>query len=148
MDRSAGNPAHPVSRRAAVTGLAALTGGAVAACQTYGGDQPSKTSQPPPAATPGGAPVAKTTDIPIGGGTVFKDKQVVITQPTAGTFKGFSAVCTHQGCTVGEVADGTINCPCHGSTFAVADASVRSGPATTPLPERAIKVSGGEISLG
>ena len=52
-----------------------------------------------------------------------------MTQPVAGTFKAFSATCTHQGCTVNEVAGGTINCPCHGSKFAVADGAPTAGPA-------------------
>ena len=51
-----------------------------------------------------------------------------MTQPTAGTFKAFSAICTHQGCMVGEVADGTIICPCHGSQFTIADGSVAQRP--------------------
>jgi len=60
----------------------------------------------------------------------------VVTQPVSGTFKAFSATCTHQGCAVSEVANGTINCPCHGSRFAVADGSVTAGPATTPLARK------------
>jgi Rieske Fe-S protein len=140
MDHTAGIP-----RRAAVAGLTALAGGAVVACQTYGG--PGQQPAPANSAAPG-AVIAKTADIPVGGGTVFPDKAVVVTQPSAGTFKGFSAICTHQGCTVGEVTGGTINCPCHGSKFAVQDASVRAGPATSPLPERPITVQGGTIALG
>ena len=69
-------------------------------------------------------------------------QDVVLTQPVAGTFKAFSATCTHQGCTVAEVAGGTINCPCHGSKFAVADGAVTAGPAPRPLPEKAVTVKG------
>lgn len=83
----------------------------------------------------------------MGGGTIFKDQKVVVTQPTAGQFKCFSAICTHNGCTVGSVANGTIDCPCHGSKFNVADGSVAKGPATKPLPEQPIKVDGDSISL-
>src|SRR5438445_330336 len=73
--------------------------------------------------------VGATADVPVGGGKVFADKQVVVTQPAQGTFAAFSAVCTHQGCTVDSVANGTINCPCHGSKFKIADGSVATGPA-------------------
>jgi Rieske Fe-S protein len=72
----------------------------------------------------------------------------VVTQPTKGEFKGFSAVCTHQGCTVNEVAGGTINCPCHGSKFDVTDGSVTAGPAPKPLEYKSVKVEGGQIRLG
>ncbi|CAL9392198.1 Cytochrome b6-f complex iron-sulfur subunit [Streptomyces sp. enrichment culture] len=94
-----------------------------------------------------GAALAATADIPEGGGKVFADRKVVVTQPTAGDFKAFSATCTHQGCAVKSVADGVINCPCHNSNFSIADGSVKSGPATEPLPSVQITVSGGSITL-
>jgi Rieske Fe-S protein len=84
----------------------------------------------------------------VGGGKVFAGKKVVVTQPAAGTFTAFSAVCTHQGCMVNEIANGTIGCPCHGSKFAIADGSVVEGPATRPLPQRKITVSGDALQLG
>ncbi len=96
---------------------------------------------------PAGEELAKTADIPVGGGKVFADKKVVVTQPTSGQFKAFSAICTHQGCTVNKVADGTIDCPCHGSRFSVEDAAVEKGPATRPLPPKQITVSGDTILL-
>ncbi|GHE01801.1 Rieske (2Fe-2S) protein [Streptomyces alanosinicus] len=88
-----------------------------------------------------------TSDIPEGGGKVFKDQKVVVTQPKKGDFKAFSAICTHQGCTVDKVADGTIDCPCHGSKFHVADGSVAHGPAARPLPAKSIKVEKNSIRL-
>ncbi|WP_440066008.1 Rieske (2Fe-2S) protein [Streptosporangium sp. OZ121] len=91
--------------------------------------------------------LAKTADIPEGGGKVFKDEKIVITQPTAGEFKAFSSVCTHQGCDVDKIADGTIDCPCHGSKFKITDGSVANGPADKPLEEKAIKVDGDSIVL-
>jgi Rieske Fe-S protein len=83
----------------------------------------------------------------VGGGKVFEKEQIVITQPNEGEFKGFSSICTHQGCAVNKVAGGTINCPCHGSKFEVTDGSVRTGPATKPLPYRSLKVDGDQINL-
>lgn len=105
------------------------------------------TSGPATAAPSGPAPLARTSQIPVGGGTVFAERKVVVTQPTEGEFKAFSAICTHQGCTVNKVADGTIDCPCHGSKYRVTDGSVAAGPAPRPLPEEKIIVSGEEITL-
>ncbi|MFJ7152906.1 Rieske (2Fe-2S) protein [Streptomyces sp. NPDC100445] len=95
----------------------------------------------------GGTALAKTSDIPEGGGRIFKDHGVVVTQPKAGTYRAFSAKCTHQGCAVSSVANGEIVCPCHGSHFSAEDGSVKKGPATKALPPAKITVSGDEIEL-
>ncbi|KQW10738.1 Rieske (2Fe-2S) protein [Streptomyces sp. Root369] len=95
----------------------------------------------------GGTAFAKTSDIPEGGGKIFKEQGVVVTQPTAGTYKAFSSKCTHQGCAVAGIADGVIVCPCHKSEFSVADGSVKKGPATQALPAEQITVSGDSIAL-
>ena len=100
----------------------------------------SKTSGP---AAPDGA-IAKTSDVPVGSGVIVDD--VVVTQPAAGDFKAFSSTCTHKGCTVNKIADGTIDCPCHGSKFNL-DGTVAKGPATKPLEAKNISVEGDSIVL-
>jgi Rieske Fe-S protein len=95
-----------------------------------------------------GEALANTSDIPVGGGKVFKDDKIVVTQPKSGEFRAFSAVCTHRGCTVGSVSGGTINCPCHGSKYSITNASVVTGPATKALAEKSVKVEGNKIVLG
>ena len=52
----------------------------------------------------------------------------MITQPTAGEFKGFTNICTHQSCPLDNVTDGTINCICHGSQFSIEDGTPVTGP--------------------
>ncbi|MDT0442623.1 Rieske (2Fe-2S) protein [Streptomyces johnsoniae] len=94
-----------------------------------------------------GERLGAASDVPEGGGRVFDGQRVVVTQPAAGDFRGFSAVCPHQGCTVSEVRDGTIDCLCHGSKFAIEDGSVVQGPATEPLTAREVTVSGEDIRL-
>lgn len=89
--------------------------------------------------------MSKTADIPVGGGTIFKDRKVVVTQPVEGDFKAFSAVRTHQGRVVSGVSDDTVNCACHGSEFSITDGAVENGPATKPLPSEQITVSGDTI---
>ena len=88
-----------------------------------------------------------TSDIPVGGGKIFADDKIVVTQPTAGDFKAFTAVCTHQGCIVAKVEDGTIDCTCHGSKFSIDDGSVENGPATTALAEKTVTVSGDTLTV-
>jgi Rieske Fe-S protein len=127
----------------------ALAATAIAACTTYG-KKPVANSSPtakPSGSAPGGQAnaIAKTSDVSVGSGLVVGD--IVVTQPSAGVFKGFSATCTHQGCTVAEVENGTINCPCHGSRFNL-DGSVANGPASRPLPAEAVSVQGDSIVRG
>ncbi|MET9878023.1 Rieske (2Fe-2S) protein [Actinacidiphila glaucinigra] len=146
-----------MKRRMVLLSTAALAG---AGCSKYGeqsAPQAAATSAPPasePASAPAtasppsqGEVLVKAADVPVGGGTVITDKKVVVTQPKAGEFKAFSAVCTHEGCLVNNVSDGTINCPCHGSKFRITDASVVAGPAPRPLPAEAITEKDGEILL-
>ena len=137
-----------LSRRVALTlGLAVPT---LAACGEGIADNPGADASPSCASTPstrapaGG--LAATSDIPVGGGVVFCHQGVVVTQPSPGTFKGFTSTCTHQGCQVAEVTD-TINCTCHGSKFSIADGAVENPPAPRPLPAEEIMVEGNSIRL-
>ncbi|MEV0095546.1 Rieske (2Fe-2S) protein [Streptomyces sp. NPDC050738] len=147
---SSQEPLHTYGRRTVVSAVgAAGIAAALTACgssdKTGGGDA----VKPAPAGADGkGGALAKTADIPEGGGKVFADQGVVVTQPTAGQFKAFSSKCTHQGCAVSKISNGTISCPCHGSQFDAADGSVKHGPATQPLPAAAITVQGDSITLG
>jgi Rieske Fe-S protein len=87
------------------------------------------------------------TDIPVGGGKVFMNEKVVVTQPAKNDFLAFSAVCTHVGCICNKVANGTIDCPCHGSEFKITNGAVVTGPAPAPLPPRTISITDGKIML-
>jgi Rieske Fe-S protein len=126
-----------------------LTAGTLAACGSDGdtGDKPAAggeaSTSSAPAEAPSGA-IAKTADVPVGSGVIVDD--VVVTQPAAGEFKAFSTSCTHKGCAVNKVADGTIDCPCHGSRFNL-DGSVAKGPAAEPLEAKPIAVEGDSIVL-
>jgi len=85
-------------------------------------------------------------DVPVGGGRIFPELEVVVTQPVPGVYRGFSTICTHTGCNVTRV-QGTIDCPCHGSRFNL-DGTVAVGPAARPLPDRAVSVVDGQLLLG
>ncbi|MGY4102168.1 Rieske (2Fe-2S) protein [Nocardia sp. R16R-3T] len=132
---------------------AAATMAALTACTTYGKDNASA-AEPPKAAAgstgqnlAAGQPnaIASTSEVPVGGGVIKGD--VVVTQPSAGSFVGLSSTCTHAGCKVASVSGGTINCACHGSKFGL-DGSVVNGPATQPLPQKAVHVEGDSIVEG
>ncbi|KMS68389.1 iron-sulfur protein [Streptomyces viridochromogenes] len=95
----------------------------------------------------GGAALAKTSDIPEGSGKVFSDEKVVVSQPTAGDYKAFSTICTHQQCPMTDLQGDTLTCACHKSQFSVLDGSVKKGPATQPLAAKEISVAGDSITL-
>ena len=94
-----------------------------------------------------GIVLGAASEIPVGGGMIYKAAKVVVTQPTRGQYKAFSAVCTHVGCIMSEVANGTIDCPCHGSEFKITTGAVVTGPAPAPLPKKQIKIVDGQVVL-
>ena len=140
-------PRGPSRRRILITGGVVVA--AVAATAACGSSTPeaSSTAPAPTDANAGTGVEAPIADIAVGGGVIYADQNLVVTQPTAGDFKAFSAACTHKGCTVSEVADGLITCACHGSQFSIEDGSVQAGPATAPLPSRAATVSGDMVTV-
>lgn len=118
--------------------LSSLPIGALAACSSGGGT-------PTPTPTRAGVRIP-LADIPVGGGTILSEAKIVATQAVAGQYRAFSAVCQHQGCTVGSIEDGTIVCPCHFSRYSIADGSVVNGPTTKPLiPASSASVEGTDL---
>ena len=107
---------------------------------------PAAASSSASAAAPSG-PSVTTADVPVGGGFIMPDADYVVTQPTKGSYKAFSKICTHQGCPVSQIADKEIVCRCHGSHFSITDGSVVSGPAQSPLPEAKTTVSGTKVVI-
>ncbi|MFJ7305870.1 Rieske (2Fe-2S) protein [Streptomyces sp. NPDC099088] len=162
-----GTERQPLDRRRLLKAGGVLAAGSLlTACVVQQPEAPSQVPAPgesdgvsPPQASPGtsasvgdgqsGGPeqpaLVKLSDVPAGGGVVLKDKKIVVTRDSDGQAHAFSAVCTHQGCTVASVSDGTINCPCHGSKFAVASGKPVAGPAKAPLPPVAIQQRGDAV---
>ncbi|MFJ3215772.1 Rieske (2Fe-2S) protein [Kitasatospora sp. NPDC086801] len=143
-------PATP--RRTVLCGAAAVlaAGGtvAVAGCGSSSGSSGSSSgSSGVSGAAKGPVDLGPASAVPEGGGKVFRNQKIVVTQPTAGEYKAFSAVCTHAGCVVDQVKNQQIQCPCHGSRFAIADGAVQDGPAPRPLPAYAVTVDGGNLKV-
>lgn len=139
------------TRRGVVAAGAVVAAAALTACTTYGKENAAPAPNPAPTGNPAGPgqpaadALAKTADIPVGGGVIVGD--TVVTQPSAGTFVGLSSVCTHAGCTVASVSGGTINCPCHGSKYKL-DGTVSNGPATKSLAAKTVRVVGDSVVPG
>jgi Rieske Fe-S protein len=152
--------AHPdrraVIRGAGAVGLAAVGATVLAACgsdstagtptdgSSSGGSSSTATTTAGGSGDSGGV---ATADVPVGGGTIVAATRTVITQPARGEFKAFSSICTHMHCPVASVADGTINCNCHGSRFDIATGAVKRGPATKPLPAKTVTVKGDRLTV-
>ena len=94
-----------------------------------------------------GTVLGAAREIPVGGGKIFAAAKVVVTQPIKGKYLAFSAICTHVGCVVSEVANGTIDCPCHGSEFKITNGAVVTGPAPSPLPKKQVKIVDDQVVL-
>lgn len=159
---AAARPARGLSRRNVVLGASAVgAAGLLSACGGGGstaGSAPGADSGGSPSEDSGGsgnggggnggggsAKLATKAEVPVRGGTVNQNAKVVVTQPTSGTFKAFTAVCTHMSCLVAAVRDNVIICPCHGSEYSASDGSVKTGPATAPLAPVNVTLQGDNI---
>jgi Rieske Fe-S protein len=95
----------------------------------------------------GGQALARASEVGPGSAAKFEDSgsPAVLVHLESGDFVAYSAVCTHQQCTV-AYKNGQLACPCHGSIFDPANgAQVVNGPAQRPLPEIPVEVRGGKI---
>ncbi|WP_027347002.1 Rieske (2Fe-2S) protein [Hamadaea tsunoensis] len=151
------------SRRAIFAGVGAVGAAALLAACSDGSDTPAaaSSSAAPTASEPatepsddasqdapaGDAVTVSAAGIAVGGGKIFNDQGVVVTQPTAGTYKAFTNLCSHQQCPLSDVSGGTINCNCHFSKFSIKDGAVVSPPASQPLKEYPVKANGTDLSI-
>jgi len=147
----AGRDRRSVLRATAALGVAGAAAPLLAACA---GDTPTAASPAQTIPAAGGAASGATTivaanEVPVGGSVVkiVNDRKVIVTQPVAGQFKSFSAICTHNGCTVKGVDQGSILCVCHGSRFDETTGAVLQGPAQAPLASIPVVVRSGDVDF-
>ncbi|MFI7072578.1 Rieske (2Fe-2S) protein [Micromonospora sediminicola] len=149
MDQEHGSTAAPghvgLRRRLVQIGCLVVGGRTLAACLPRPAPDASAPALADPRGggdSPGAAPLARLSDIPVGGGLVLRDRNIVITRGSAAGIVAFTAVCSHQGCQVTSVVGGLIRCPCHRSRFDAGTGQPVAGPATQPLTPVAIKLLG------
>jgi Rieske Fe-S protein len=140
-----------ILRAGAALGAVGAAAPLLAAC---GDDEPASSA---PSTTQAGngsqagstGTIVATSDVPVGGSAVriVDDRKVIVTQPTDGDFKAFSAICTHSGCTVKGVEEGSILCVCHGSRFDPSTGAVVQGPAQAPLSTIPVTVTNGDVDF-
>jgi Rieske Fe-S protein len=143
-----------LSRRSALRGtLIAVVGGVAgfaiarnsAAAKQPAGTTAANAYGAEPSSSGGGQALATVAAIPREGGRILQHPAVVVVRTASDEIHAYSAICTHQGCAVTQVAGGTIDCPCHGSKFDVNTGKVVAGPAPRPLPPIAVVVRNGQV---
>jgi nitrite reductase/ring-hydroxylating ferredoxin subunit/uncharacterized membrane protein len=57
--------------------------------------------------------------------------------------------CSHRGCSLatGQIADGIVTCPCHGSRFDLRSGAIVQGPATAPQPVFETRTRAGRVEV-
>ncbi|SEF66153.1 Ferredoxin subunit of nitrite reductase or a ring-hydroxylating dioxygenase [Actinacidiphila yanglinensis] len=139
------SPELPAARRTVLRG-AALAGAVVAADAGLSACGAKKNGSADGPTKP--VDLGAASAVPVGGAKLYRDDKVLVSQPTQGSFKAFSAVCTHQGCVLDTVDGTTASCPCHGSQFNAETGAVVQGPASKALPAVDIKAAGGKLTAG
>jgi cytochrome b6-f complex iron-sulfur subunit len=157
-------PAQPesglIARRtllgAASVGATALLAGCGGGTGADGGGAAASPTTPAPTSTPGsggtspsasGTVLVSLADVPVDGAVSAQTdsgEPILVTQPSAGDVKAFSAICTHKGCTVAPKGNQLV-CPCHGSVYDLSTGEVLAGPAPAPLATVDVKVKSGNV---
>lgn len=150
MADQAASAHHRVTRRGVVTGVAA--GAAATGLVACGSDDDAGGGSSDDSGSKAGGGGSEQVSVekskvPVGGGFVDEKAKVVVTQPKSGEFKAFSAVCTHEGCTVDQVKSNVIECPCHNSKFDGTTGEVTDGPAEKALPAKKVKADGEQLTV-
>ena len=126
--------------------LAACSSGSTGSSSSNAGSGNNSNSSPSASASASGTVVAALNDITVGSAKSVEigGQKAIVARPTAESAKAFSAICTHQGCTVAP-SGGKLNCPCHGSVFNALTGAVEKGPAKQALPSISVKVENGNV---
>lgn len=137
-----------VGRVLGFTGLAAATAGAflgghVAYRQSAG---TNKTEPVPHLVESGWHPLGRLADLPMGrpARRAVGDVPVLVVRESEHMVHVLAAWCSHMSgpLTDGEIVDGCVRCPWHGSLFRLSDGWNVGGPATSPQPRFETRIDG------
>jgi len=95
-------------------------------------------------------PVLDAAEVPEGRavGTDVEGVRLLLVRES-GEVRALAARCTHRGGPLdeGDIADGCVTCPWHGSRFELATGDVVQGPATSPQPAYETRVVDGRVEV-
>jgi nitrite reductase/ring-hydroxylating ferredoxin subunit len=131
----------------AATAAAGLLGGHIAFRQAGGANHAEDV---PHLVEPGWQYLMKAADAPEGRAVRQLLGEVpVVAVRLGGTVSVLADRCSHMSGPLsdGDLSDGCLTCPWHGSRFRVADGSVARGPATAPQPSFEAREVGGAIQV-
>lgn len=135
---------RPTRRGVLAAGGALAAAGTLAAC---GGGNDDGGSGSTGGQRSHGAGLVALDKVPVRGAvsaTGPKGEKLIVARPDQHTAVAFSAICTHQGCTVAP-SGSQLHCPCHGSVYDALTGKNVAGPAPRPLAAFAVRVRAGEV---
>lgn len=105
--------------------------------------------QVPAVVEPGWHPLGALAEFPVGSPVrrAVGEVPVVVVREADGELRALADRCAHQAgpLSEGEVVDGCLRCPWHGSMFRLADGWNVRGPATSPQPSFECRVTDGQV---
>ncbi len=93
----------------------------------------------------------KTNEIPAGAMVALDVRGTrVAVANVGGNYYAFDDSCTHEQCSLtemGELAETTVTCTCHGSEFDVRTGKVLAPPATVPVKVYPTRIEGDALHI-
>lgn len=131
--------------RRSVIGASLVAGASVSLVACGSGNKPQDVPEPSGSAQD----AVELSKLPVEGtaSVSVQGHDYLLYRPDEATVLAYTAVCTHQGCSVGTGTGTTFKCPCHGSEFSKLDGSVTQGPAKAPLARYATEVGSTEVKI-
>ncbi|WP_244298014.1 Rieske (2Fe-2S) protein [Streptomyces griseoflavus] len=132
----------------ALTGVGGALGGHMAYRQASGANHAEYV---PHVVTPGWHPLGNVSDFPVGRAVrrQIDDVPVMVVREAEGAVHVLADHCSHMAgpLSEGDITDGCVRCPWHGSVFRLADGWNVKGPATAPQPAFDSRITDGRVEV-